>query len=410
MPLVSRLHQRLLQEYLRYFPCVAVIGPRQCGKTTLLGTLPDDWRLFDLERAADFEVVSSDPDLFLHLHPEHVAIDEAQLLPRLFAALRVAIDRHRHARGRFVITGSSSPSLQRSISETLAGRAGIIEMAPLSFAETCGRLESPFFELLAARAEPDELVRHTTPVADLAAAHDYWWRGGYPEPWVARDARFQAVWMDQYVRSYLDRDVARLFPRLDRTRFQLFVQFLAGLSGTIVNHSEVARALGVSQPTVRDYFEIAHGTFLWRRIRPYEKDVLKRVVKHPKGYVRDSGLLRHLLRLPDREALATHPYRGRLWEALVAEELLRGLTGRGLSFDAFFYRTRRGAEVDLVLDGEFGLLPVEIKYGQSVSLRELRPLRDFVREHRCRLGLVITNDESPRRYTESIVGVPFNCL
>lgn len=132
---MKRAAQTLLEEYLTLFPCVAIVGPRQCGKTTLLGSLDDSWRVFDLERGGDFQAVVDDPDLFLSLHPGKVAIDEAQILPALFQALRVAIDADRGTVGRYVVTGSSSPELARAITESLAGRVGIIELAPLSWSE-----------------------------------------------------------------------------------------------------------------------------------------------------------------------------------------------------------------------------------------------------------------------------------
>ena len=185
---------------------------------------------------------------------------------------------------------------------------------------------------------------------------------------------------------------------------------LAYLSGTLVNYAEVARALGVSQPTARDYFQIAQGTFIWRHLPAYERDVTKRVVKHPKGHLRDSGLLHHLLHLADQESLRGHPQAGNSWESMIVETLLRGFQSCGEAVDAFRYRTAGGAEVDLILEGGFGLLPVEIKYGQRVSLRSLRGLRGLVTERNCPYGLVIYNDEQLRLYDERIIGVPAGCL
>lgn len=216
--------------------------------------------------------------------------------------------------------------------------------------------------------------------------------------------------MNQYIGAYLYRDVLGLFPGINDARFRTFVQLMAGLSGTIINCSDVARSLGVSQPTVRDYFSIAHGTFLWREILPFTKNALKRIVKHPKGYMRDSGLLHYLLRISSVGDLLAHPHMGRSWEGVVIEEILRGLHALGTGFDYAFYRTGGGAEVDLVLDGEFGIIPFEIKYAQSVSPLELRGLKRFMEDHKCAIGIVINNDESPRLYDEKIVGVPFSCL
>ena len=407
---MKRAYESLLGEYLKTFPCVGIIGPRQCGKTTFLETLPANWKRFDLERTSDHQIIAADPELFLRLHPRHVAIDEAQLLPGIFSALRVAIDAQRKQPGRFVITGSSSPDLLKSVSESLAGRIGIIEMAPFAWSEVHPSEGPSFASLLANRKTKAADFETLKPRGDLKAVHDYWFRGGYPEPWIKGTSRFRELWMDQYARTYLFRDVARLFPGLDQNKFRLFLQMLAGLSGTIINYSDVARALGVSAPTVRDYFEIAHGTFVWRRIPPYEKNAMKRIVKHPKGHLRDSGLLHYLLRIPDARALAGHPQVGRSWESMVIEEIIRQLTCVGASFDYYFYRTAAGAEVDLVLEGDFGLVPVEIKHTQTIDPRKLHSLKDFVRERRCRMGLVINNDQAPRLYDESILGLPFAYL
>jgi hypothetical protein len=204
--------------------------------------------------------------------------------------------------------------------------------------------------------------------------------------------------------------VKRLFPGVNEQRFRRFLELLSGLSGRFLNLAEVARALGVSQPTARDYFEIAHGTFIWRTIPAFTRNSLKRVVKHPRGYLRDSGLLHSLLRIPDVDALLSHPQMGASWEGMVVEEVLRQLNALGVGFQYAHYRTGGGAEVDLVLEGAFGLVAVEIKYPSTVARRDLRSLRDFVTAHQARIGVVINNDLVPRVYEDRIVGVPFTCL
>jgi uncharacterized protein len=409
---MKRSYESLLLSNLDIFPCVALIGVRQCGKTTLLDVLPEGWKRFDLERRADLQLVARDPDTFFRLNPRRVAVDEAQVLPDLFTALRVAIDEHREEAGRFIVTGSSSPAMLRSVSESLAGRIGVIEMSPFSWeevTESVGR-DSFLRRIQNRRASPEELIEGLTDRGSLALAHEFWFRGGYPEPWLHSDDAFRSRWMEQYVQSYLFRDVRRLFPGLDELRFRRFLELLGGLSGRVLNFAEVARALEISQPTARDYFEIAHGTFIWRMIPAYTRDTLKRVVKHPKGYLRDSGLLHALLRIPDRDALLSHPQMGSSWEGMVMEEMIRQLNALGMGHHYAYYRTGGGAEVDLVLEGSFGRIAVEIKHTSTMGGRDLRGLRDFVVEYKARLGVVVNNDLAPRLYEDRIVGVPFTCL
>ena len=408
---MQRLYENRIREDLGMFPCVTLVGPRQCGKSTLLKTLGPDWKIFDLERRADLEQIQQDPDLFFRLYPDKVAIDEAQILPELFPALRVAIDAQRQRRGRFVLTGSSSPELLHSISESLAGRVATIEMSPFLWAEVEGGEVSDFLKaLVSGETATETLLASLSPRAGVAAAHDYWLRGGYPDPWLQNDTAFTDRWTDQYIQTYLYRDIGRLFPGLNAQRFRNFIQLLGGLSGQIINYAEVARTLGVSQPTAKDYFQIAHGTFLWRNLPAFDRKTSKRIVKHPRGFLRDTGLLHQLAHIRSLEQLMSHPQTGMSWEGLVIEEILRQFQIIGVNVEASFFRTGTGAEVDLVCEGHFGILPFEIKRGNRIDKRNLRALMDFVEEQGCPVGIVINNDEVPRQYTEKIIGVPFVTL
>ncbi|WGZ94802.1 MAG: ATP-binding protein [Candidatus Thiothrix putei] len=404
---MERHFTAFINELLTLFPCVAITGVRQSGKTTALRDLPPPWQRYDLETASDYDLVARDPDLFLRLNPKQVALDEAQLLPAVFPALRVAIDADRNSNGRFFITGSSSPELLHSISESLAGRVAMVEVAPLMMSEAFAQPPSGLYELIQSRRLLTDFASLQPSNTDLQQHHDYWLRGGYPEPWLKNNARFHKLWMQNYVKTYLERDILRLFPSLQREKYQLFLQMLAQLSGTIINYSDVARTLGISPPTAREYFRIAHGTFIWRHIPPYEKNAAKRIVKHPKGYLRDSGLLHHFLHLYTQNDLLAHPQMGHSWETMVIENLIRGLNAQGILFDYYHYRTSAGAEVDLVLEGEFGLLPIEIKYKQTVSLRDLKGIHSFIEEYQCPYGIVVSNNDRLGLVSEKLINVPF---
>ena len=406
---MKRAYTKLLHELLSLFPCVAIVGVRQCGKTTLLQNLPDPWRTFDLEQTADFQLISRDSDLFFRLNNEYTALDEAQLLPSIFPALRVAIDADRNRSGRFIITGSSSPELVSAISESLAGRVAIIELAPLSLSESFARPVSDFYPMIQNMEDIHALLDLPNRIS-LERVHQYWLRGGYPEPWIKNNPRFTKLWMQNYIQTYMNRDIVSLFPSLDRQKYQLFLHMLANLSGHIINYADVARALSVSQPTVKNYFQIVHGTFIWRHIPAFSRKVEKRISKHPKGYLRDTGLLHFMLHLNELDDLLKHPNFGSSWESMVIETLIRNFNALGTDCAYSYYRTNGGAEVDLILEGEFGLLPIEIKYGQHIQSKQLLGLRHFVREQHCRFGIVVCNIERVTQLDDQIMAIPFGCL
>jgi len=363
-----------------------------------------------MERSADYQDVARDPDLFLSINKDRIAFDEAQKLPALFPALRVAIDSDRSRKGHFVLTGSSSPDLVKSISESLAGRIAILELSPFTLSEAFGLPPSKIPGLLRESVPPEAWPGQVKARLDPGQVQAFWMQGGYPEPWLEGKDRFRKVWFDNYLQTYVRRDLQGLFPGLNPERYRLFLQILAGVSGSIINYSEVARTLGVSVPTAREYFRIADGTFLWRHLPAYERTSHKRIVKHPKGYLRDTGLAHFLPHLNGLRDLRANTRMGFSWEGFASEQLILALRNAGHVFDAFHFRTGGGTEVDLVLEGDFGILPVEIKYSQSVDPSALKSLKEFAKDRSCRLALVLNNDDRVRFYGDGIVGVPMGCL
>ena len=396
-----------VHELLDLFPVVAVLGPRQSGKTTLVDSIAGEgWIRLDLERVGDRARLERDPDLFFRLQTGRVAIDEAQELPALFPALRVAVDADRKAVGKYLLTGSVSPTLVRSLHESLAGRMATVELGPFTAAEAHGLSGAPFAEAMGSLPKLLELRPRLTD----AQIHDSWWRGGFPEPWLKASPRFADLWCENYLRSVLERDLPHLVPGLNILRFRTLVQLLSGISGEILNQSDLARSLGVSQPTVRDWLQLCDGTFLWRHLPAWDRHPSKRLVKHPKGHLRDSGLLHHLLRIRSLDELIGHPRMGRLWEGFVIEQILTQLAHGGVAARASHYRTGAGAEVDLVLEGSFGVVPIEVKYAEVGDPRKWRGLRDFVAEQNCPFGILIDNGTSVRQVDDRIVAVPATCL
>lgn len=396
---------------LGVFPVVMLVGARQAGKTTLSRMVRPDWLYVDLENAADHDLVTRDYDFFFREHARRVIIDEAQEDPRLFRQLRGVVDAARSESGRFLLTGSSSPDLVRRASESLAGRIAVVEVGTLKVNETARLPLPPFYRLL-----EQELSRETLhavraldcPVPDVIP---YFLRGGYPEPTLSDDDFARDVWMENYFRTYVDRDVRKLFPRLDALRYRRFTGMLSSLSGTIINKAQLGRSVDVSEVTIRDYLEIADKTFFWRMIPSFQDAGSRSVLKMPKGLVRDSGIVHYLAGVDSRDKLLRHPQVGQNFESFVIEEIIKGLQAAGVTgWRYFHFRTRNGAEVDLVLQGRFGLLPIEIKFGRQTGLKQLAGLQQFIARRELPFGILVNNAEHVRMLSDTIVQVPAGCL
>jgi len=395
---------------LKKFPCVAILGARQIGKTTLLKQVLSKAPFFDMEKQADFDRISRDPDFFLSQYENPIVIDEAQILPEFFSALRVKIDANRNRNGQYLISGSSSPELLTKISESLAGRIAIFELGGFSLEESWKKNGNSLYQHIAEKNTAK--ILSLKPQLSNRQLLESCLTGSYPEPFLKHrnDPKTFSLWMENYFRSYIERDVRNTFPGLNIENYRRFVSMLAGASGQILNASEFARSLNVSQPTVKSYFQIAHGTFVWRILPSYQKNISKRIIKMPKGHMRDSGLLNYILKNRDVDSLQIHPLYGRIWETFVIEEFLKGFQNRLILTEPFFYRTSNQAEIDLILEGEFGTLPIEIKSGTLTPKKSIITLKQFVEEHNLPFGIVINQSRENIWLTEKILQISAGCL
>jgi predicted AAA+ superfamily ATPase len=348
-----RLCTLRLQHLAQQFPAVLILGPRQVGKTTLARQCFSQLQYLDLEDPATRMLFAQDARFQLDARAaDGLILDEAQRVPALFEALRGAIDADRQRMGRYIILGSAQPTLVRQVAESLAGRVGILELNPLTVAET--RL-------------------------DAMQPLDYkplWLSGGFPDALgaAARGGDFRD-WWEAYLRTYVERDLPALGVSADPLLMRKLMTMLAHAQGGVANLSQFAGALGVSQPTVQRYTDILEQSFLLRRLPPYFRNVGKRLVKSPKLYLRDTGLLHHLLNIDSHAALETHPIRGASWETFVLEDLLRRESITHPHSQPHFWRTAGGAEVDLLLERADGLHAIEIKTAKATSAHLARGLR-----------------------------------
>ena len=353
--LTARLEQRL-----RQFPAVALLGPRQVGKTTLARScLAARTGLYlDLENPADLEKLADARGYLSAQRNQLTVVDEVQRAPGLFQVLRGLIDERIQSgdpAGHFLLLGSASVELLRQSSESLAGRIAYLELSP--------------FDLLEVESQKQTRL---------------WSRGGFPRSFLADSDADSVVWRESFIRTYLERDIPQLGPRIPAETLRRFWTMLAHAQGGLHNAAELARALAVDGKTVARYLDLMVDLLLVRRLPPYFTNVRKRLVRSPKTYVRDSGIVHTLLRLDDLDDLLGHPVAGVSWEGFVIETLLRAAPERT---QASFYRTATGVEVDLVLELPGNRLwAIEIKRGLApkverslrVALDDLRPERAFL--------------------------------
>jgi predicted AAA+ superfamily ATPase len=323
---------RQLSTAVRRSPVTALLGPRQCGKTTLARKFGQGQKAayFDLESQPDQQRLQN-PELMLGSLEGLVILDEMQVMPALFNVLRVLVDRPANPT-RFLILGSASPDLVRNVSETLAGRVEFIELSGFNLCET----------------GPETWEQ-------------LWLRGSFPRSFLADSDEDSLAWREGFIRTFLERDIPQLGITIPAAAVRRFWTMLAHYHGQTWNASALARSMGLSDKTVRSYLDILTGTFMVRQLQPWYENIGKRQVKAPKIYLRDSGLLHGLLNLPDRHSLFGHPRVGASWEGFALEQVLQTVNPS----EAFFWATHNGVEIDLFFLYRGGRYAAEVKFSEA---------------------------------------------
>jgi len=404
MNYIKRTLETSLSRAAREFPVIVLTGPRQSGKTTILKRLFGDTHRYLSMELPDLRAAAlGDPRGFLDMYPPPLLLDEVQYTPELLPYIKERVDADRASTGRFVLTGSQNLLLAQHVTESLAGRAAMLRLLPLCHGEVIGRPEEPLFWERKNPLDCDSRWAHAAMWGDFV-------RGGYPELALGKE-RDLALWHGSYVQTYLERDVRSLRQVGDLGQFQSFLRLLAAHSAQLLNLAELAREAGISVNTAKAWLSVLEATYQVFLVRPYFRNIGKRLVKAPKIYFGDVGTLCYLCGIREPHDAKDSPMCRAIMENAVFCELVRALTHTGRDPLIYFWRTVAGAEVDFLLDMGQSLIPVEVKSSGTPRPAMARSIEAFWRDIGVTgQGYVIHGGDTALPLKPGITALPFGSL
>lgn len=381
---IDRDIEKLLAKALKQFPVCLITGPRQAGKSTLLQNFLKTYQYVSLDDPFIANLAKNDPKLFLSSYPAPLIIDEIQYAPELLRYIKILVDKDRQTYGQYVLTGSQIFSLMKGVSESLAGRIAIFHLYPLSWNE----------------------LQKVTPSAQYHAnqVSKQMIQGFYPE-FFTNPQIDKKLWFASYISTYVERDVRNIKAITDISRFQTFIGLLAARAGQLLNISEVAKECGISQPTAKDWIFILESTYLIYLLKPYHNNLSKRLIKSPKLYFIDTGILCYLTGIMNEEQFLRSPQRGSIFENMVIMEFRKRLALNTQYTQFYFYRTTTGVEVDLIIQTGSETNAYEIKFAETLSKNMAQSLALFKEEHSCKESQVISLQKEKVPLKEGISGM-----
>lgn len=410
-----RVIEEKLRAYRRAFPCVVVVGARQVGKSTLLAHLfGKTARTFVFDPVQDLYGARQNPDLFLRNNPPPLILDEIQYAPELVPAIKRAIDKDRRP-GQYLVTGSQQWSVMRRLSESLAGRAAIMELSGFSLGEGAARSLPSWLHDWLIVAEQQTLTQDLEQwsayrSAELSPAEQIW-RGSFPEVRTL-DELVVPGWFLGYTATYLQRDVRTILETRDEMQFASFLALCAAMTAQEVNFTQWGRDIGLAHTTSRRWLDVLRGTYQWLELPSLTRNAVKRVSQRPKGHLRDTGLACHLLRISSPQAVSGHPQFGALFESLVVGDCLRQIQAEATVPVAWHWRRHSGAEVDLVLERDGKWFPIEVKATTHPTPKDANGITALQTEapKQTATGVVIHAGTEILRLTGRCLAVPFDLL